>query len=235
MSDIPTDFDPESPEEREIAGKIAEEESDFLSLMGHMYRGEMGRTTSWRTRIDRTTNWAVIITATLLTWTFSSNSRPHYILLIGMVMVSVFLSIEARRYQTYDIWRSRIRMLEENVFSNALYPEGVEHKNWRKLLGEDLKKPTIKTPTLEAVSRRLYRIYLPLLLVLLAAWIVRLTVFETSSEIFFIRASVGGIPGSIVVSVVILFYVGILSIALWPKTRRAKGEFEKTEDLGEWK
>jgi uncharacterized membrane protein len=80
MPGAPDDFDPESPAEREVAGEAAGDRSDFLSLMGHAYRGELGRTSSWRTRIDRTTNWAVVVTASLLTWTFSNESRPHYVL-----------------------------------------------------------------------------------------------------------------------------------------------------------
>lgn len=126
MSDNPTDFDPESPEEREIAAKAARERSDFPSLMGQAYRGEIGRTTSWRARIDRTTNWAVVLTATLLTW------------------------------------RSRwVRLLEDNVFANVLGPEDVEQSDWRELLSEDLREPTMKTPALEAISRRLRRVYFP--------------------------------------------------------------------------
>ena len=39
MSGAPNDFDPESPAEREIAGEAADDRSDFLSLMGHAYRG----------------------------------------------------------------------------------------------------------------------------------------------------------------------------------------------------
>ena len=95
MSGPPEDFDPESPEEREVAGKAATDRSDFLSLMSHTYRGELGRTTSWRTRIDRTTNWAVVLTASLLTWAFSADTRPHYILLVGMGMLLVFLILPA--------------------------------------------------------------------------------------------------------------------------------------------
>jgi len=56
----------------------------------------------------------VVLTASLLTWTLSNESRPHYVLLIGLVMLTVFLGIEARRYPMYDVWRSRVRLLEEN-------------------------------------------------------------------------------------------------------------------------
>jgi uncharacterized membrane protein len=235
MTDKPEDFDPESPEEREIAGEAATDRSDFLSLMGHAYRGELGRTASWRTRIDRTTNWAVVLTATLLTWAFSADSRPHYVILVGIVMVTVFLGIEARRYRIYDIWRSRVRLLEENVFANALDTEGVEQTNWRELLSEDLREPTIKTPMMEAVSRRLRRVYAPLLSVLVGAWVVRLTVFAGAETGILGTAAVGGIPGRIVVGIVGCYYLGILGIALWPRKRKAKGQLQSTEESADWK
>jgi uncharacterized membrane protein len=235
MSDPQRDFDPESPEEREIAGEAAQDRSDFLSLMGHAYRGELGRTTSWRTRIDRTTNWAVVLTATLLTWAFSADTRPHYVLLVGMVMVTVFLGIEARRYRTYDIWRSRVRLLEENVFANALDPEGVEQSNWRELLSKDLREPAIKTPAVEAVSRRLRRVYFPLLSVLVGAWLVRLTVFTTAATDFVETAAIGGVPGVVTLAIVGVFYASVVGLALWPRPRQAKGELQSTVDSKDWK
>jgi uncharacterized membrane protein len=235
MSEPPEDFDPKSPEEREVAGAAAGDRSEFLSLMGHTYRGELGRMTSWRTRIDRTTNWAVVLTATLLTWAFSADSRPHYVLLVGMVMVTVFLGIEARRYRTYDIWRSRVRLLEENVFANALDPEGVEQSKWRELLSADLRQPTIKTPAVEAVSRRLSRVYLPLLSILVGAWIVRLTVFADTATGLVGTAAIGGLPGAAVLASVGVFYATVLTIAFWPSQRQAKGNLQSTADSEEWK
>jgi uncharacterized membrane protein len=235
MSDSSSDFDPESPEEREVAGEAARDRDDFLSLMGHAYRGEMGRMSSWRTRIDRTTNWAVVLTASLLTWTFSSDSRPHYVLLVGIVMVTVFLGIEARRYRVYDIWRSRVRILEENVFSNALDPEGVEQTNWRELLSEDFREPTIKTPMSEALSRRLRRVYLALISVLAGAWLVRLTVFATSSTGPVDAAAVGVVPGEAVLVAVAAYYTAMAVLALWPSGRQAKGKLEADSDPDEWR
>ncbi|WP_058366997.1 DUF2270 domain-containing protein [Haloparvum sedimenti] len=234
MSDRPSDFDPESREEREIAGEAARDRDGFLSLMGHAYRGEMGRMTSWRTRIDRTTNWAVVLTATLLTWAFSSDSRPHYVLLIGVVMLSVFLGIETRRYRVYDIWRSRVRILEENVFANALDPEGVEQSNWRELLSSDLRNPTVKTPIVEAVSRRLRRVYFALISVLVLAWIVRLTVFAAPSSDIVATAAVGQVPGKFVLATVGIYYATVLIVTFWPGSRQAKGELQ-SEPEEEWK
>ncbi len=235
MVKIPEDSDPESATEREIGGEAAHDQSDFLALMGDFYRGELGRAASWRTRIDRTRNWAVVLTATLLTWTFSADSRPHYVLLVGMVTVGVFLGIEARRYRTYDIWRSRVRLVEENIIANALDPEGVEHPNWRELLSRDLREPTIKTPSAEAVARRLRRVYLPLLSLLAGAWIIRLTVFAPTSTGVVRTAGVGGVPGEIILVTVGLCYVGLLGLTFWPWRRQAKGELQSQTRSDEWK
>ncbi|WP_256403724.1 DUF2270 domain-containing protein [Halorubrum salinum] len=235
MTDPTGDFDPEAPEEREVAGEAASDRSDFLSLMAHTYRGELGRTTSWRTRIDRTTNWAVVLVATLLTWAFSGGSRPHYVLLVGVAMVTVFLGIEARRYRVYDIWRSRVRLLEENVFANALDPEGVKQRNWRELLSEDLREPAVKTPLVEAVSRRLQRVYFALISVLIGSWAVRLTVFAESSAGVVETAAVGQVPGGVVLASVALYYAAALALTFWPGRRRAKGELQSRPDTDEWK
>lgn len=233
MSDRADDFEPEAAAEREIAGDAATDRSDFLSLMGNAYRGEISRASAWRTRIDRTTNWAVVVTATLLTWTFA-DTRPHYILLAGTVMVTVFLGIESRRYRVYDVWRSRVRLLEENVLANALEPDGVEQSDWRRLLSEDLRDPTIKTPRIEAISRRLYRVYFPLISILLSAWAVRITVFTPASAGLGETAAIGGLSGTVVVLLVGVFYAIVLGLVLWPTSRRAKGEFE-TETNAEWR
>lgn len=235
MTDRPSDFDPESREEREVAGDAATDRDEFLSLMGHAYRGELSRTTSWRTRIDRTTNWAVVLTASLLTWAFSTDSRPHYVLLVGMVMVTVFLGIEARRYRVYDVWRSRVRLLEENVFANALDPEGVEQSNWRELLSDDLRDPTVKTPVVEATGRRLRRIYFPLVSVLVGAWVVRIAVFARSPDSVVATASIGGIPGAVVLAVVAIYYAAVAAATAWPIGRQAKGSLEGGGDAEQWK
>lgn len=235
MSDRTAEFDPESSAEREVAGEAAHDSDDFLSLMGHTYRGEMARMTAWRTRIDRTTNWAVVVTATLLTWAFSSHSRPHYLLLVGIVMVTVFLSIEVRRYRVYDIWRSRIRILEENVFANALDPAGVEQSAWRTLLSEDLRDPAIKTPVLEATTRRLRRVYFALISVLVGSWIVRITVFATTDVGIVGTARIGRVPGGIVLALVGSYYAAMSVLRLRPSNRQAKGELQIESDTEAWR
>jgi uncharacterized membrane protein len=133
------------------------------------------------------------------------------------------------------VWHSRVRLLEENVFANALDPEGVEQSNWRELLSEDLREPTIKMPSVEAVSRRLRRVYAPLFSVLIAAWVVRLTVFTPPGSGVVETAAVGALPGALVLAVVVAFYVAALALTLRRAPRRAKGEMGTDDDADGWK
>lgn len=216
-------------------GSIDREVPGLSSLLGHFYRGEMDRVTSWSGRLDRTTNWAVTIMAAIITWAFTSPDNPPYILLFGMGTVGVFHLIETRRYRTYDIWRSRVRLLEENVFAELLTGE-VESTgfDWRLELAKDLRQPAVKIPFLEAYGRRLRRVYLPLLFVLLLAWVARITVFspgQTAVE----AAGVVGVPGELVIGAVAAAYLAWTAIALWPRERQAKGEQYDRDEFGEWK
>ena len=41
-----------------------------IGALAHLLRGEMYRSTVWRTRLDTTTNWAVVTTGTALSMIF---------------------------------------------------------------------------------------------------------------------------------------------------------------------
>lgn len=223
------EVDPGDSEHREMGEGLLEEDMGPSSATAHLYRGEIHRMKFWRERLDRTTNWAVLVISAILTWAFSRPDIPHYILLIGVATLSVFLMIEARRYRGYDIWRSRVRKLQENVFAYGLDPSaGLPDPDWRENLSEDYRNPTIKISTEESVAHRLRRVYLPLFTVLLAAWVVRITAF--SPESWATSAAIGMIPGKVVVVIVSLFYLGATITALRSRTWHAKGEL-RSEDL----
>ncbi|WP_049934040.1 DUF2270 domain-containing protein [Halarchaeum acidiphilum] len=218
--------DPSDPELRDVGAGLLDEEMGPSGALAHLYRGEIHRMKYWRERLDKTTNWAVIVMAAILTWAFSSPTNPHYIILIGVATLSVFLVIEARRYRGYDIWRSRVRTLQENVWSVGLDPsESVADPEWREKLADDYRAPAIKITAEEAIAHRLRRIYLPLFGVLLVAWIVRITAFSPESWIR--TASIGLIPGPLVVALVAVFFAGMLIVACRPRTWHAKGELRE--------
>src|SRR6202051_4961057 len=65
-----------------------------IGALAHLYRGELYRSTVWRTRLDASTNWAVVSTGLALSLTYSSETAsPLPLVLVGL-LVAVFLSIE---------------------------------------------------------------------------------------------------------------------------------------------
>ena len=228
------EFDPTAREEREIGREMVDKSTGLGSVMAHFYRGHVDRITTWRSRLDQTTNWAVTVLAAILAYGFSTRDVSHAVLLVGMTTSLAFLVIESRRYQTYDVYRSRVRLLEENLFANALDPSsGIEHRDWRAQLSKDLRHPAIKTPYSEAVGRRLRRVYLPLFLVLLVAWLFRISLYVTDQSVV-AAASLGRIPGYVVLGGVAALYLVLIVLAFYPRHRQAMGEFSEHE-YGEWK
>jgi uncharacterized membrane protein len=198
------------------------------SALAHLYRGEIHRMTLWRERLDRTTNWAVIVLAGVLTWAFSAPSNPHYVLVAGGVVLALFLVVEARRYRGYDIWRSRVRTLQRNVWTVGLDPDGSDPApDWRERLADDYREPTVKISAEEAIAHRLRRIYLPLLSVLLVAWVLRVTAFAAPDWPG--SAAVGMVPGVAVTAVVGAAYLAALVVACRPREWRARGELREEE------
>ncbi|HYZ63382.1 MAG TPA: DUF2270 domain-containing protein, partial [Acetobacteraceae bacterium] len=55
-----------------------------VGALAHLYRGELYRSTVWRTRLDASTNWAVVSTGLALSLTYSSESAsPLPLVLVG--------------------------------------------------------------------------------------------------------------------------------------------------------
>lgn len=203
------------------------------SSLAHLYRGEIHRMQFWRERLDQTTYWAIVVMSAILTWTFSSRTNPHYILLLGMAAVTAFLVIEARRFRGYDVWRGRVRMLQKNTFAYGLDPaDGLDDPMWRTELSQDYRTPTIKISAEEAIAHRLRRVYLLLFTIMLGAWIIRVSAFATRS--WPASAAIGQIPGLVVTGTVAVFYLIAVCIAVRPRTWRAKDELH-TQSVGEYR
>lgn len=220
-------------EDEEVAAKAASEPDEFRSIVTDFYRGEVSLATTAQDRIDRTTDWAVALIAALLSLVFASPSMPAYLLLVGILALGVFLFFEIRRYRTYDMARARIRLVQENFFANAFDPTGIEHPSWRVEMSEDLRSPTHKVSHLEALSRRLRRVYGLLFAIVGVAWIGKVTLFTPETQ-WTEAAELPGVHGLVVTALLLLFYGGIAAIALWPTKRQAMGEVYG-EESGAWK
>src|SRR5262249_56384910 len=94
--------------------------------------------TVWRTRLDPTTNWAVVTLGIALSLVFSSNdASPLPLVLVG-ILIFAFLGFEARRYRYFNVWRARARWIETHFFAPMLLGKSVStRQNWQALLAAD--------------------------------------------------------------------------------------------------
>lgn len=190
--------------------------SEFNTAMVHYFRAEVQRANVWRTRLDTTTNWAVVATGAALTIAFSQ-SGFHGVILLNVLMVTIFLAIEARRYRYYELWSSRVRLLETDFFAAMLVPPFQPAPDWAESLAEILLHPQFPISLWEAIGRRLRRNYLYIYIVLALAWITKVSstpTFVKSWEEFTWRAAVGGIPGETILIVFLAFIIAIISLGL---------------------
>ncbi len=180
------------------------------AAMAQLYRGELGRSDRWRTRLDTTTNWALTTTAAVISFAFASPNTPHVTLLVGIWLVMTFLLIEARRYRYYDLWNRRVRLLEDGYWSPLLRHEPVDPDSLKELALE-MERPQLQLSYLSALSTRMNRAYGSLLMILLLAWFVKIYSHPAGPTRFgelVARAHIGPLPGWLVVALMTLFSFG---------------------------
>jgi len=135
----------------------------------------MHRASVWRGRLDTTTNWALVTSGGMLSFTFCAPDHSHVTLLLANFLALMFLTYEARRFRYFDVWRSRVRMLEENFFLPIIRRNLVSPRSdWREWVAEDLDQPKFKISLLEAIGMRLQRNYIWIFTILYVAWLAKL-------------------------------------------------------------
>src|SRR3954464_9880970 len=202
---------------------------EFNTAMAHFYRGEVQRSNTWRNRLDTTTNWAVLSAGAMLSFAFSSPTAPHFVIPLDSILVAVFLIMEARRYRYYEIWSSRVRVLETGYFAQLLAPNVTPlDEAWAEHLAADLLTPHFTITEWEAVGRRLRRNYLWIFALLALSWNLKVYLHPLPARDFnaFIdRATVGVVPGWFVFVVGVIFNAAIAIFAIGTvRLREATGE-----------
>ncbi|KMK67303.1 DUF2270 domain-containing protein [Puniceibacterium sp. IMCC21224] len=170
-----------------------------IGAIAHLYRGEVYRSTLWRTRLDTTTNWSVVTLGIALSIAFSSPvASPLPLILVG-ILILFFLMLEARRYRYFNVWRARCRWLEVHFFARMLHDGDVHlEEGWQQTLAEDYWHPRYHVSMWVAIGRRIRRNYLWILLIQTTAYIGKLLVHPeplTSAGQFVARAAIGPVPG----------------------------------------
>ncbi len=152
---------------------------EYIQSVIHLYRGEMQRAVTWRSRLYATTNWAIVVTITALSYAFGAVEHPHVIIILANVVILTLLWVEARRYRYYDVWRTRLRKIEENFFAPLLRRDlQSPDARWGSIVAEDFLHPRFKIAFIHALKARLMRNYATLFLITLAAWLVKISVWS---------------------------------------------------------
>ena len=191
--------------------------SDFTAAMVHLYRGEIQRANTWRTRLDATTNWAVITVAGALTFVFAEPANPHFVFGLVLLLLLTFLTIEARRYRYYVLWAYRVHLMETDFLAPIFTPPFEPSADWGGKLAATLTHPSFPVQLWQAVARRFRRNYLWLMSLLILSWALKLTIHPTrtvSLTTVIERATVGPITGITIVIGVAIVYLGLVTMAI---------------------
>ena len=200
-----------------------------IGALAHLYRGELYRSTVWRTRLDATTNWAVVSTGLALSLTFSgASASPLPLVLVGL-LVAVFLHTEARRYRFFDFWRVRAHILETQFFGPILRGHGVQTGNgWNEILYQDYLRPRLHITYWDALGRRLRRNYGWIFAIQAVSYLGKLLIHPVpiaSLDELWERAMIGPIPGQLALLAGLAFHTGWMAIAVMTlKSGRGKGQ-----------
>lgn len=209
--------------------------SEFTTAMVHFFRAEVQRANVWRQRLDTTTNWAVITTGAAISFAFTQQEGSHIVILLNILLVTTFLIMEARRYRYYELWASRVRLMETDFYAAMLVPPFHPSPDWAESLAESLLTPHFPISSWEAIGRRLRRNYLWIYAIVGLAWLANLWLMPTpvnNLSHFIERAAIGGLPGEIVLGLVILYFSALGTFALLTLSlRQASGEVLPRFDL----
>jgi len=180
-----------------------------MGAIAHLYRGEVYRSTVWRTRLDNTTNWAVAGLGLALSISFSRPDASALPILLFGILIVVFLVFEARRYRYFNVWRARARWLETNFYAPMLSGKGyTAAPAWEAVLAHDYCEPQHHISMARAIGRRLRRTYAYVLTIQALAYLGKIVVHPTpvtSFGEFVHRAAIGPIPGEAILAAGLLF------------------------------
>lgn len=188
-------------------------------VLVHFYRAVTGHMDVWRQRMDATTNWSAATAAGMITFSFHTTAAPHYVLLLALLFQAVFLVMEARRYQTFDLWRRRFRMLNRAMIVPALRDDSLDDASETQLgeLALDLGRTVPHLDLSHAVGYRMRRNYGYLFGVTLLAWLLKLEIHPTAAgslDALIGRASIAFVPGAAVAMAVFGGVAALMILAI---------------------
>lgn len=206
-----------------------------IGALAHLYRGEVYRSTIWRTRLDTTTNWSVVTLGIALSISYADPSAsPLPLLLVGL-LISMFLILEARRYRYFNVWRARARWIETNFYAPMLFRSRMpDPGEWQDVLARDYLTPQYHIGFWRAMGRRLRRNYMWILSFQAIAYYGKIIAHPTPLQNvgdLFGRMAVGPVPGEFIFIAGLVFHGGWITLMLVTH-RLDKKRHSATEGVG---
>jgi uncharacterized membrane protein len=193
-----------------------------IGALAHLYRGEVYRSTIWRTRLDATTNWSVVTLGLALSISFADPQASSLPLLLVGLLIGMFLILEARRYRYFNVWRARCRWIETNFYAPMLLKsQRPDPGKWQETLAQDYLAPQYHIGFLRSMGRRIRRNYAYILSFQALAYAGKVVVHPSPAENFadvLSRMAIGPLPGAVVLAVGLGFHAFWISLALWSRT-----------------
>ena len=192
-----------------------------IGALAHLYRGEVYRSTIWRTRLDATTNWSVVTLGIALSISYADPEVSALPLLLVGILIVMFLILEARRYRYFNVWRARCRWLETNFYAPLLFrSRRPDPGEWQDILAQDYLTPQYHIGFWRAVGRRLRRNYMYILAFQALAYFGKVIVhpapLDTVDEML-ARMAVGPIPGLGVLFLLVAFHGSWIGLTIYTK------------------
>lgn len=207
---------------------------EYITAMAHLYRGELQRSLSWRLRLDTTTNWAIVSTAGILTFAFNNPQYASQTLLAGMYAVHMLLVLEAQRFRFFDVFHSRLRLVEENFYGPLLRRDLQSPLiDWGQCVADDLRQPHFHLSLRQAIRARLGRVYAPLLIAMIVGWMLVVALQERPPDAgWFDVMAIGAVPGWIPALMVLALFVFLLVCVLTaPPVPRLYEAYRRQQEL----
>jgi uncharacterized membrane protein len=175
----------------------------------------------------------VLTTGAGVSFVLSDPTHHHVVILLNMLLVTLFLWIEARRYRYYELWAYRVRLLEIDFFAALLSPPHAPRAEWAATLAASLATPRFPIGFAEALGRRCRRNYLALFAVLDIAWVIKAVIHPTAVSAWADlgpRFALGPVPAWVLIVIGALYNAALVGIAFGTAGLR-----ESTELLPEFR
>ncbi|MEM9494871.1 MAG: DUF2270 domain-containing protein [Pseudomonadota bacterium] len=209
-----------------------------IGALAHLYRGEVYRSTTWRTRLDTTTNWSVVTLGLALSISYASPDASALPLLIIGLLTVLFLVLESRRYRYFNVWRARARWIETHFYAPMLQQSHRPRPGeWQDVLAQDYLYPEHHISFWRAVGRRLRRNYVWIFSLQAFAYFGKIAIHPTPMTSLadgFARAQLGPVPGAAVMAAGVVFHASWIALALytWRLDRAKHGSRRSSVAMG---